>query len=139
MTLGEKIYQLRKDKHMTQEQLAQLCEVSRQSVGKWETDSVVPDINNIVLLCQIFEVSSDYLLLDKETIVEKKRFQKSILIFCIAGFLCLLMTLKITLITGESYIVHGKLIYIPKSSLFLFLSALCFVVSGILFIKRANK
>ena len=62
MTLGEKIYKLRTNRSMTQEQLAEKIGVSRQSVSKWETDSAIPDIEKLKLLAEIFEVSITKLL-----------------------------------------------------------------------------
>ncbi len=64
MTLGEKIQQLRKASGISQEQLAEQLEVSRQSVSKWERDEALPDIGKIVLLSQLFSVSTDQLLKD---------------------------------------------------------------------------
>lgn len=62
MTLGEKIYKLRTEQSMTQEQLAEKVGVSRQSVSKWETDSAVPDIEKLKLLTEILGVSITELL-----------------------------------------------------------------------------
>ena len=62
MTVGERIKALRVDKHISQEELADLINVSRQTISKWEQDSVVPDSNNILLLCNYFNVSADYIL-----------------------------------------------------------------------------
>lgn len=62
MDLREKISALRKQKGMSQEQLAEHMFVSRQSVSKWELGESVPDADNIVQLSNIFGVSTDYLL-----------------------------------------------------------------------------
>lgn len=62
MALGEKIYNLRKQSGWSQEELAEQCEVSRQSVSKWESGQSVPDLDKILLLSDIFQVSTDYLL-----------------------------------------------------------------------------
>lgn len=64
MTIGEKIYQLRKKAGVSQEELAQQVNVSRQAVSKWERDESPPDAEKIVLLSSIFSVSTDYLLID---------------------------------------------------------------------------
>lgn len=66
MTLGEKIRTLRKQAHLSQEQLAQRLSVSRQAITKWETDSGTPDIDNLKALSQVFSISIDELLLDKK-------------------------------------------------------------------------
>ena len=66
MSLGEKIQKLRKENGMSQEHLAELAEVSRQAVSKWELDESVPDIENLLRLSNLFDVSTDYLLKDNE-------------------------------------------------------------------------
>ncbi len=66
MEFAEKITTLRKSRDLTQEQLAeQLC-VSRQSVSKWENGSVIPDVEKIIELSRIFDVTLDYLLKPSE-------------------------------------------------------------------------
>lgn len=62
MTLGEKLYQLRKGRGISQEALAQKMNVSRQAVSRWELDEVVPDTANVLAISNIFGVSTDYLL-----------------------------------------------------------------------------
>lgn len=57
--LGNKIFQLRKAKGLSQEELAEKLNVSRQSVSKWETDQSVPDSDNITAMCAFFNVSLD--------------------------------------------------------------------------------
>lgn len=65
MKLADKIYELRKARGFTQEELADLCCVSRQSISKWEAGIVVPEIDKLLLLGQIFSVSLDVLLKDE--------------------------------------------------------------------------
>lgn len=62
MSLGETIYRLRTEKNLSQGDLADRLEVSRQSVSKWENDSAVPDLAKIVKLSEVFEVSLDELV-----------------------------------------------------------------------------
>ena len=66
MTLGEKIYNLRTEKGFSQEALGEMMGVSRQSVSKWETDQSLPELDKIVAISDLFEVSTDYLLKEKE-------------------------------------------------------------------------
>ena len=68
MTIGEKITHLRNAKGMSQETLADKLSVSRQSVSKWEMDQAQPQIDKILLLCEIFNISTDELLYDKITL-----------------------------------------------------------------------
>lgn len=62
MTIGERITALRKGRGMTQEQLAEKLSVTRQSVSKWELDQATPEVGCAVALCDLFEVSLDYLI-----------------------------------------------------------------------------
>ena len=69
MTLGEKIAIQRKELNYTQEQLADILGVSRQSISKWESDIAYPETEKLIELGKIFECSMDYLL--KDEVAEK--------------------------------------------------------------------
>jgi transcriptional regulator with XRE-family HTH domain len=62
MKLADKIVSLRKSRGWSQEELAEQIEVTRQSVSKWESGLSVPDLDKIVALAALFDVSCDYLL-----------------------------------------------------------------------------
>ena len=62
MTLGERIYCMRKEKGLSQEQISNQLEVSRQSISKWELDQTTPEIDNLIKLSEIFNVSIDVLI-----------------------------------------------------------------------------
>ena len=62
MNLGEKIYELRSENNMSQGDLADKLDVSRQSVSKWENNTAVPDLDKLIKLCDIFEISLDELM-----------------------------------------------------------------------------
>ena len=64
MILADKIIDLRKKNGWSQEELAEKLDVSRQAVSKWESAQSVPDMNRILLLSDVFGVSTDYLLKD---------------------------------------------------------------------------
>lgn len=66
MTLGEKIQELRRRGGMSQDELAEKLDVSRQAVSKWERDEAIPETEKIVRIAQVFQVSTDYLLLGQE-------------------------------------------------------------------------
>ena len=72
MEIGNKINQLRKLSGMTQEQLAEKLNVSRQTISKWESDSTSPDLESIVKISRIFHVSLDDLLKEGESGVANK-------------------------------------------------------------------
>ena len=65
MTIGEKISKLRVAADLSQEQLAEKIDVSRQSVSKWEMDQALPQIDKVLQLCELFDISTDELLYDK--------------------------------------------------------------------------
>ena len=69
MTLGEKLAKARKEKNITQEQLADTLGVSRQSISKWESDVAYPETDKLIRMSELFDCSLDYLL--KENITEK--------------------------------------------------------------------
>ena len=62
MTLGEKIYKLRTDRNLSQGDLAEKLEVSRQSVSKWENGAATPDLDKIIKLAEVFEITIDDLV-----------------------------------------------------------------------------
>lgn len=65
MKLCEKIISLRKSRGMSQEELAEKLNVSRQAVSRWEVGSAMPDAGNILQLSRLFGVTADYLLNDE--------------------------------------------------------------------------
>ena len=66
MIFSEKLVTLRKAKGITQEQLAEKLDVTRQSISKWESGQSVPELEKIVALSTVFDVSTDYLLKSSE-------------------------------------------------------------------------
>ena len=67
MTLGEKLSKLRKEYNYTQEQLADILGVTRQSISKWESDIAYPETEKLIKMGKLFECSMDYLLNDDIT------------------------------------------------------------------------
>lgn len=68
MLSGKKIKRLRTEQHLSQKELAEKLEVSRQAIAKWETNRGIPDIENLKRIAQVFDVSIDYLVNDEESI-----------------------------------------------------------------------
>ncbi len=73
MKFGEKLSKLRKEYNYTQEQLADILGVSRQSISKWESDLAYPETDKLIKMGKLFDCSMDYLLNDGVT--EKQGFQ----------------------------------------------------------------
>ena len=62
MNIGENIYKYRTANNMSQTDLANALEVSRQSVSKWENNSAVPDLERIINMSKLFDVTLDELV-----------------------------------------------------------------------------
>lgn len=62
MTFGEKLQALRQSAGMSQDALAERLDVSRQAVSRWERDETMPETDKVVVLADIFGVTTDYLL-----------------------------------------------------------------------------
>ena len=71
MILADKIIRLRKKNGWSQEELAEKMSVSRQAVSKWESAQTVPDLEKILMLGDLFGVTTDYLLKDE---IESEEF-----------------------------------------------------------------
>ena len=77
MTIGERIAEERKKKGMTQEDMAEKLNLSRQAISKWESGSSFPDTENLLKLSLLFSVSVDYLL-KGESVEEKKEEEEKV-------------------------------------------------------------
>ena len=115
MGLGERIYKLRTEKNLSQDDLANALEVSRQSVSKWETNSSVPELDKLIKLSDFFGVSLDELVMDKKqptaptepkiVYVERAPGISSkkilgIVLSCFGGLLLLMLTLFGDILAG---------------------------------------
>ncbi len=77
MDFKERIFQARKAKGFSQEELAELVGVSRQAVSKWETGEAMPDMEKLVALCHALELDFEYLALGKEPMPNSQETKKS--------------------------------------------------------------
>ena len=62
MNIADRIQYLRKQRGLSQEELADMVGVSRQSVSKWESEQSTPDLDKIIVMSDLFEVTTDYIL-----------------------------------------------------------------------------
>ena len=137
MTIAEKIKQLRKDNNMTQEDLAEKLNVSRQTISKWETNITIPDADNIVAISKLFNITTDELLDYKVEAVQKKKqflLDMAVLLFGIIGFIVfaiLLMTNQIDE-TSSVITINGYGI----ASIFFLILIIAFII---VMIKRNGK
>ena len=68
--LGERLFKLRRDKKLSQEEVAEKLNVTRQTISKWETDQSMPDFDKVVPLCELYGITPDELFIElkgKET------------------------------------------------------------------------
>ncbi len=85
MNIADRIQQLRKVKGISQEELADRAGVSRQAVSKWESGQSTPDIEKVILLCDYFEVTTDYLLRGVGQDRQAERSRPNAGLFALAG------------------------------------------------------
>ena len=94
MELGKQIKEHRQEAHLSQEELANRVYVSRQTISNWENDKSYPDVNSLVLLSEIFQISLDNLIkgdievmkdvIQKEEIEKMNRYGKTYTIMLIS-------------------------------------------------------
>ena len=112
MILGEKITRLRKKIGWSQEDLAEKMNVSRQAVSKWESGQTIPDLDKILLLSNLFNVTTDYLLKDKIEDEEYINNEETISIKCI------------TMIEANAYLLWRK-----KASIYIAIATFLCIIS----------
>lgn len=74
MTFADKLKELRKQKGISQEQLAEKIHVSRQAITKWESGNGIPDIENLIAISSLFNESLDSLLSEEKSLISKHEF-----------------------------------------------------------------
>lgn len=87
MTIGERIAKCRKDKKLSQEYIAEILDVSRQAVSKWENDQSEPDTGNLIQLARLFGVSVEYLANGEEENTKIVYVEKNIPVLKILGLI----------------------------------------------------
>jgi transcriptional regulator with XRE-family HTH domain len=137
MSLGEKIHRLRKLSGMSQEELASQITVSRQAISKWELGESIPDTDNVVQLCRLFNVSADYLLNDdvesemdipvvRENSEKLKKRYQLMMLYVLIGVLLISVTVLGFLTQSVLYAIIGAIFIV------------CFGL-GLLFVKAFRK
>lgn len=114
MTFGEKLQALRKERHISQEQLAENLNVSRQTISKWERDLATPDTDSMIRLSRFFEVPMEYFLYEAcEYVKITESFEKTkIKSFNFCKFYCIIGIALILLSICSTYIakLYDKII-----------------------------
>lgn len=79
MNIGEKLYELRKEKHLSQEEVAEKLDVTRQTISKWETNQSTPDFDKIKPLCELYGITADELITgEKKERIEQQMIQQDV-------------------------------------------------------------
>lgn len=139
MKINEKIYNLRKEHNLSQEELADKLNVSRQTISKWELGESCPDFDKIVPLCELFDISTEELLRDKKEIVQSENSQKvdviKAILICVSIFFYFIAIIA-TVVAEEFLHLNDGLV----AATFLTLSAIATIILVFtLLTRRSNK
>ena len=77
MSLGQRLIELRKEKKLSQEEVAGKLNVTRQTVSKWETDQITPDFDKILPLCELYGISTEELITGKKVVIQEEKQEKT--------------------------------------------------------------
>lgn len=147
--LSEKLYKLRKNSGLSQEQLAEQLNVSRQAISKWESGTAVPESEKLITISNYFDVSVDYLLKDDEedkakatvSVMEEKPKIIAGIIICIAGIISMVIWGLLSIFSPEAsdQISDSSMITIDGNGIFLILCVGAIVVGADLLLKSKKK
>jgi len=151
MKLSEKLYWLRKRSGLSQEQLAERLDVSRQAISKWESGVSVPESEKLVVISSYFNVSVDYLLKDEldspdanEPTSSQRKTEVSRYVglgLCILGFLCLIAWGVMIIATpeGADNVANSSMITIDGRGIILIVCVFLVALGVILLIKKRDR
>ena len=147
--LSEKLYKLRKNSGLSQEQLAEQLNVSRQAISKWESGTAVPESEKLINISNYFGVSVDYLLKDDaedkvkvtDSTMEEKPKMKAGIIICIAGIISMVIWGLLSIFSPEAsdQISDSSMMTIDGNGIFLMLCVVAIVVGAGLLLKNKKK
>ncbi len=151
MKFSEQLKTLRQQHHLTQQALADDLHVSRQAISNWENDKNMPDIEVLIDLAQLFDISLDELILGEKDLTKKLIHDGSVtrqahlaMVSNVAGALVILMGLLCFMIKSQSIeyvdaqgVLHENFFLIPVGYGLIFIGILI-ILSQFLFIRK-NK
>lgn len=138
MALSDKLYSLRKKSGLSQEQLAEQLNVSRQAISKWESGHSTPESEKLLIISEYFNVSIDYLMKEEDTTININSYssnentkKKLGLIICLIGIVCLLIWGLISIFNPSisNQISTSSMIQIDGNGIFLIISV-CVIICG---------
>lgn len=147
MTFSEKLYSLRKSRGLSQEQLAQELNVSRQAVSKWEARYAVPETEKLLAISKFFGVSMDYLMNDDwdtpspaPTTPGKQRLLPGILL-CAGGAVCMIVwgLLSILLPRLSGQISASSTVQLDGNAIILILCVAAVIAGAVLLLKGSKN
>ena len=121
MKFSEKLIDLRRKSGLTQEELAEKINISRQSLSKWELGTSTPDTENILKLSRVFNVSTDYLLLNEKSSEEPKKnlkLRKSLSLALIIVSIISLILLNIVASFFDGVFYDGSIEFYGRDAFF---------------------
>lgn len=145
--LSKKVYMLRKKSGLSQEQLAEQLNVSRQAISKWESGASFPESEKLIAISKYFNVSLDYLMKEQVEEIEPATINKEKTIdrtnplvgffVCIAGIVCLILWGLISIFnpSASNQISESSMISIDGNGFFLILCVAAIIVGAGLFLK----
>lgn len=155
MALTEKIYTLRKKSGLSQEQLAEQLNVSRQAISKWESGASSPESDKLIAISNYFGVSLDYMMkaddaqskdtsqaTQREIPQAAERTRRSVgFIICICGIICLIVWGLLSMLnpTASNQIGESSTITIDGNGVFLILCVVFIAVGALLLLKGSGK
>ena len=157
MALSERLYELRKKRGLSQEQLADQLGVSRQAVSKWESGRAVPETNTLISISTFFDVSLDYLMKEDDSAPHESPAglmndmlgkntgrKKSVLgmICCIGGIICMIIWAFVSiLIPSMSHQISESSVITVDGNGILLILCLAAVIAGAVFLlsDRSEK
>ncbi len=147
--LSEKLFKLRKNRGLSQEQLAEQLNVSRQAISKWEQGTAVPESEKLIRISNYFGVTVDYLLKNDsedttnttDEVVEEKTKIMAGIVICIAGILSMVIWGLLSIFRPETSnrISDSSMITIDGNGIFLILCVVAIVVGVSLLLKSKKK
>ena len=147
--LSEKLYKLRKNSGLSQEQLAEQLNVSRQAISKWEQGTAVPESEKLITISNYFGVTVDYLLKDDTAdttnttaeVMEEKNKMMAGIVICIAGIVSMVIWGLLSIFRPETsnQLSDSSMITIDGNGIFLILCVVAIVVGASLLLKGKKK
>lgn len=154
MALSEKLYTLRKKSGLSQEQLAERLNVSRQAISKWESGASTPESDKLIAISRYFNVSLDRLLKEDDQIEDAPTGERNApapaaertrrlvgLTVCVGGVVCLVIWGLLSLLSpaASAGIGESSGIALDGNGIYLLLCAAAVVAGAVLLLKGSGK